>query len=99
MRCSYVSNVDDINVFSVIIQVYNVTSRHLKDGNINFSSMGKIAYTLNSYSIEFLAFQRSVRLTFHHSPNHYPSKGSIIFVVGKSPIDIMEPILCRKKVP
>ena len=25
--------------------------------------------------------------------------GSIIFVVGKSPIDIMEPILCRKKVP
>ena len=26
-------------------------------------------------------------------------KGSIIFVVGKSPIDIMEPILCRKKVP
>ena len=27
------------------------------------------------------------------------NKGSIIFVVGKSPIDIMEPILCRKKVP
>ena len=26
-------------------------------------------------------------------------KGSIIFVVGKSPIAIMEPILCRKKVP
>ena len=25
--------------------------------------------------------------------------GSIIFVVGKSPMDIMEPILCRKKVP
>ncbi|CJX80571.1 Uncharacterised protein [Streptococcus pneumoniae] len=24
---------------------------------------------------------------------------SIIFVVGKSTIDIMEPILCRKKVP
>ncbi|WP_233262863.1 hypothetical protein, partial [Streptococcus pneumoniae] len=23
--------------------------------------------------------------------------GSIIFVVGKSPMDIMEPILCRKK--
>ena len=40
-------NVDDINVFSVIIQVYNVTSRHLKDGNINFSSMGKIAYIVD----------------------------------------------------
>ncbi|MBW7506550.1 hypothetical protein J5E54_06360, partial [Streptococcus pneumoniae] len=26
-------------------------------------------------------------------------RGSIIFVVGKSPMDIMEPILCRKKVP
>ena len=25
--------------------------------------------------------------------------GSIIFVVGKSPMDIMEPFLCRKKVP
>ena len=25
--------------------------------------------------------------------------GSIIFVVGKSPMDIMEPILYRKKVP
>ena len=23
--------------------------------------------------------------------------GSIIFVVGKSPMDMMEPILCRKK--
>ncbi len=27
------------------------------------------------------------------------NNGSIIFVVGKSTIDIMEPILCRKKVP
>ncbi|HGS1705327.1 TPA: hypothetical protein ACL8I3_002089, partial [Streptococcus pneumoniae] len=25
--------------------------------------------------------------------------GSIIFVVGNPPMDIMEPILCRKKVP
>ena len=25
--------------------------------------------------------------------------GSIIFVVGKSPMDLMEPILYRKKVP
>ena len=25
--------------------------------------------------------------------------GSIIFVVGKSPMDIMEPFYCRKKVP
>ena len=70
----YLKNVDDLNVFSVLRQVCNVTSRHLKDGNINFSSMGKIAYTLNSYLIEFLAFQRSVRLTFHHSPNLYLSK-------------------------
>ena len=40
-------NVDDLNVFSVLIQVYNVTSRYLKDGNINFSSMGKIAYIVD----------------------------------------------------
>ncbi|WP_222565306.1 hypothetical protein, partial [Streptococcus sp. HMSC071D03] len=33
------SDVDDINVFSVFIQVYNATSRHLKYGNINFSYM------------------------------------------------------------
>ena len=33
------------------------------------------------------------------SPEIGNNSGSIIFVVGKSPMDIMEPILCRKKVP
>ena len=37
-------NVDDLNVFSVLIQVYNVTSRYLKDGNINFSSIENNIY-------------------------------------------------------
>ena len=31
--------------------------------------------------------------------NQVKNFGSIIFVVGKSPMDLMEPFLCRKKVP
>ena len=37
-------NVDDLNVFSVLIQVYNVTSRYLKDVNIKFSSIENNIY-------------------------------------------------------
>ena len=37
-------NVDDLNVFSVLIQVYNVTSRYLNDGNIKFSSIENNIY-------------------------------------------------------
>ena len=37
-------NVDDLNVFSVLIQVYNITSRYLNDGNIKFSSIENNIY-------------------------------------------------------
>ena len=54
--------------------------------------------------IAFITFENEDRFQFifdkpKEVSEQLTSFGSIIFVVGKSPIDIMEPILCRKKVP
>ena len=52
---------------------------------------------INHGKIRKRAFPKEeVLVFFYFEVSFY---GSIIFVVGKSPMDIMEPILCRKKVP
>ena len=67
-----------------------------------FSSwVGNLIWIRNIISVLFIGLMmwflvRSGHAYLFRIPR---KKGSIIFVVGKSPIDIMEPILCRKKVP